>query len=1280
MRNICNAVLLTCALALPPLPGFAQSNQDRAALSELTARMQADWQRGPTPALLDTAIRGLTLAEKVYGPDSVELLNYMGSIVTLRYALGQGIDNLPLLERMFAIGNANLPPENEGVLRTKSDLGRMLGIQNPYRSRTLTREAYETALAQTSDAHPLTVYLAENYANVLIFQGEAETALPLQQRTMQFQRQAMAAGQLPNIAYVNSYLQNLFALGHYATASDVVSETLPPLANVPPHLIRNQATHDQMLTSLRTLRAVAQIANGAPDDQPTANATLRDAMRTMPPTPFEMISSQLFGALIAGQSNDRPETSVVLLRALRIARSDPQIPVVTEAGLVHALFLTDPETYRDELHETRAKTVEQLAPDDLGRLTLESYAASLLLHDGDVDQAQKLNQSISERAKAAGHLQLELATIAAQIDIARIQQNGPEAVRLGEQATRLAADIYGPDSVAALDQMGRQAETLFALNRLEESDKLVETGLAQASTALGNDHPVVARFLVLKAQSLMRAHQPDVARTYVNRGLAILERTSDHTDPTFALARLLHLSVLLTTPENPETKATAQALVTELESQGEDDNPLLAMARMVLTMTDLVTITDPEIAIAKLDVALEKVTSAMPGQEHLFGAFFVARAMAVTERDPIAGLAALDSLRSRFGDQVLDAFGQDALAVMLDQANLTGDAVAYYRRGLDQMLSASSNDPTALLKFTRRLAHLQLRDPDLFQGDDTMDAFHLLQWPLERQAGTALELAARRFSLSDPALSGMLRQQQDLAAQVAARDADLRLAYAGDNTDAVIALQSTLSNLRTQQTALETRLRSDAPDFSLINGGEPLGSAEVADLLTEGEALLLLAPTQYTQHDDIVPGIAYLVRWDGQTVAAPLNEFYIHSSLLRYLRCDIDWDDNFCIWQGDNEDRAEVSVTSTPTSTPLGTGKRGAFDINAPASGFDFEAAHDAYQELIAPIEHGLDGITHLLFVPGDATMSALPVGLLVREPLPPALSPEQSLRQASWLIRDMAVTMLPTVSSLATQRGPETRASRATKPFLGVGDPVIGTPAQIDCSTITTAGLSRSLGDASTADLVGDTLLSNVDRIRRLARLPDTRCELQEIQSRLGGGTLLLDHDATEASLKQLNDSNEMAQYRVLSFATHGLVAGEAGAAEPALVLTPPDTASTRDDGLLTASEIATFDLDADLVMLSACNTAAGSDNGGEALSGLARAFFYAGARRVLVSHWPVNSDAAVTLTTATMQQMTDGAETNPSQALRQAILSILDDPNSSLRELHPQHWGPFSLVGTTR
>ena len=125
---------------------------------------------------------------------------------------------------------------------------------------------------------------------------------------------------------------------------------------------------------------------------------------------------------------------------------------------------------------------------------------------------------------------------------------------------------------------------------------------------------------------------------------------------------------------------------------------------------------------------------------------------------------------------------------------------------------------------------------------------------------------------------------------------------------------------------------------------------------------------------------------------------------------------------------------------------------------------------------------------------------------------------------------------------------------------------------------------------------------------------------------------------------------------------------------MTPPATASTADDGLLTASEAALLRLDADWVILSACNTAAGEATGAPGYTGLARAFIFAGGRTVMASHWPVRDDAAARLTVEAVKRSARGA--TPAEALRQAMLSMMNDrrfPGGS----DPAVWAPFMIVG---
>jgi CHAT domain-containing protein len=201
----------------------------------------------------------------------------------------------------------------------------------------------------------------------------------------------------------------------------------------------------------------------------------------------------------------------------------------------------------------------------------------------------------------------------------------------------------------------------------------------------------------------------------------------------------------------------------------------------------------------------------------------------------------------------------------------------------------------------------------------------------------------------------------------------------------------------------------------------------------------------------------------------------------------------------------------------------------------------------------------------------------------------------------------------------------------------------------------------------------------KALPQLPDTADEVRAIVDTLKGekSELKLGVFASETTVKK----TKLDAYRIVYFATHGLVAGEVEKfakvkAEPALALTIPDKPTELDDGLLTASEVAQLKLNADWVVLSACNTAAEGNPGAEALSGLARAFFYAGARSLVVSHWEVDSDATVQLMTGTFQAVARDPKLSHAEALQKSMLKMIDNAKSN-DDAHPRIWGPFVVVG---
>jgi CHAT domain-containing protein len=208
--------------------------------------------------------------------------------------------------------------------------------------------------------------------------------------------------------------------------------------------------------------------------------------------------------------------------------------------------------------------------------------------------------------------------------------------------------------------------------------------------------------------------------------------------------------------------------------------------------------------------------------------------------------------------------------------------------------------------------------------------------------------------------------------------------------------------------------------------------------------------------------------------------------------------------------------------------------------------------------------------------------------------------------------------------------------------------------------------------------------KLAALPRLPETAGEIRTIARILEADVerdVFLGRRANEQQVKTM----DLSAYRVLSFATHGLAAGDLdGLTQPALALTAPEVANVDGDGLLTMEEIFGLRLNADWVVLSACNTAAGRDGGAEAITGLGRAFFYAGAKALLVTHWPIETHSAVALTEEMFRQARRVGATRAA-ALQRAMIWLLDeggarDPASgriAYTYAHPMFWAPFAIVG---
>jgi len=331
------------------------------------------------------------------------------------------------------------------------------------------------------------------------------------------------------------------------------------------------------------------------------------------------------------------------------------------------------------------------------------------------------------------------------------------------------------------------------------------------------------------------------------------------------------------------------------------------------------------------------------------------------------------------------------------------------------------------------------------------------------------------------------------------------------------------------------------------------------------------------------------------------------------------------------------------------------------------------------------------LVVVASGPLTAFPFQVLVTK-MPGAAFPAQATAYAdvAWLGKSHSVAVLPSVASLKALRK-FAKTSKAKRPYIGFGNPLLVGPEGSDRR----AWQRQSCAAPKAAQVAGGRVrfgipkfflrsgLANLEEVRGQYPLPETTDELCAVAQSSGAteGDIYLGERASEKALKSLSANGTLSKARVVHFATHGLLAGETAMlgvsnAEPALILTPPQIATEEDDGLLTASEIARLRFDANWIVLSACNTAAGDNDkpGAEALSGLASAFFFAGARALLVSHWAVNSNATVKLITKTFDELKANSNIGRSEALRRSMVALI---NSRGINAHPANWGAFVVVG---
>ena len=1331
------AVWLLVALVIAPPPGHAQTTDDISKLNRKVAQLNGDGKRAKAIAAAQALVEA-TKAD--LAKDHSKHIAALYTLADLLFSDGKMGEAISLYVRAVEIRKQYLGPSNELIAISQLRLGALLyELKRIEESEAQFRELTQQRKKQRGDRYDdQLIWMMEAIADDLERQQKYEQALILRQKIVHFVEREFGADNLSlanNLGWVAWVLNRLGRYGESELlrrrALAIREKKLGPnhrlvgkALNSLGWVLEAQGKSDEALVVRRRCLAIrlklhgpdhVDVAEMHSDISSTlsslgrfaeAETAMRKALaileRKYGPDSIELRWELSHLAYLLREQARYEEGEQVARRAIAIAEKTHGRVHSEVAGAIGQLaaMLASRSRFKEAL-KYRYEAVSILEKvrgpdhDDVGSaLTNLGWASSSM---GLFKEAEtQLRKALKIRKDFLGADNPKLAYINENLSYTlRRQGRFRDAERFARRGLEIREAALGPENLWTGWSLHELANTLEGQYREKESIPLLQRGLEIMERQVGNDNPDYAKFARSLGLSLRGAARYAESEKYYRIALNIYEahHGNGHNDVADTLESLANVLKAQNRYEESE-KIYLRALDIYDAIFGKDH------IESVNAVSGLGNIYYQQ---SRYELAEKHHRWALAIRQKKFGkdsalvagtlsdladilrhtkrideaASLARRSIEITEehygresaRLPgrLTTLARILETQNRYGEAVplykraLEirqktygakhpylAWTHNRLGLRAEASESWQEALAHYRTAAEIVASStlktkaefvSKDDHANRTRYVfRNLVDaawgLAGEKPDQF--DALMrEAFAAAQWNLRTETGAAMSQLGARLAAGDTSLSTLVRQLQDLKARWQAIESK-RVAAAGragrefDKT-----LSAEISNqLRTIEediNSVQHRMVERYPQYAELTVGEPVSIETVQTSLSNDEMLLFF---MNTDRDTLLWQVSRdVANW----LHIPLSGRYSISEKVAALRRGLD-----------------------PTSGARGAEALGG--VNVGDASFDLAVAHELFTVFLGPVADDIKDKKHLIVIP-PGPMTSLPLHVLVTEEPDASHQGVEVFRKAAWLARNHAVTILPSVSSLQTLRR-NGSDGRAQQPYIGFGDPVLEGPR----GEIKVASANRGVSNYFRG------ALADVDEVKKLAPLPDTADELKGIARSLGvaESEIILGKDATETRVKRL----PLEKYRIVHFATHGLVAGDLRhLAEPALVLTPPNTATKDDDGLLTASEVTQLKLNADWVILSACNTAAGDNGNAEALSGLARAFFYAGAKTLLVSHWPVYSDAAVKLTTRAFSELKAHPEIGRAEALRRAMLDIIDkgDP----REAHPSYWAPFVVVG---
>jgi CHAT domain-containing protein/tetratricopeptide (TPR) repeat protein len=858
-----------------------------------------------------------------------------------------------------------------------------------------------------------------------------------------------------------------------------------------------------------------------------------------------------------------------------------------------------------------------------------------------------------------------------------------EAEDVTRQALAIDEQAFGAADPRILPALSNLASLLSETNQLEEAERATRRALEIEEKALGPDDENVARDLNKLALLLNETNRTSEAEPLLRRSIAIFEKNFGPSDPKVAvdLNNLAHILAEQGKAEEAE-QLIRRALTIDEKSFGPEHqtvaNRLNSLAQVLQQMNRL----EEAAAIQRQAIAIVERTL---GSENPMIAITINNLAgllgAMKRYDEAEGLyqrsiAILETSLGPSHPKVGSALNN--LAFTLEEQGEWVKAAALRARAMPIMLEArqsgiirSAEAVSSIKGYARDLYHANPDDPAHLS-----QSFESAQWALQNAASSALALMSVRFSKGNGELANLLREEQDLIAERERAYQSLDRAAAQADLQLARKIRASISDLETRLNGANSLIASRFPDYAELAAPKPISIDLTQTLLGDREALMAFVDVHDRKRNTGETLVFFLTKTNALWYTVPLSTAALQQRISA-LRCGLD----ATLWRAGEESAAVCKTLLGLAANEYYTG--------AQTPPFDAGLSHALYRALFGPIE-GEIANRSLLIVP-SGPLTQLPFEVLVKQAPGGGMSRFEGFGSAIWLGQHHTIAVLPSIGSLKALR--TANASPASSPFIGFGNPLLtgrsgddrSAYSKLDCKN---AGLFKSSSPRTLLAFDLPSLMRSgrlsADILRRQPPLPETADELCAAGRALGleeeslDKAIFLGARATVNQIKALSKSGELAKAKIIHFATHGLLASEtafiANKVEPALLMTPPDNPGEDDTGLLTASDVAQLSINADWVVLSACNTAAGGSENAETLSGLARAFIYAGARSLLVSHWPVNSGAAVAITTGIVTALKDDPKLGRAEALRRSISSLIAKGG---RTAHPSVWAPFVLVG---